>query len=127
MRVAVLLLLALSSTLLLDGRRQALAHALDPGFLELRALGNDRYAVSFKVPQIGGRPMAIRAVLPENCVPRSQDDVFWIGQAFAVSWVVHCPGGLRGRATRHKGHGSDNDRRAAPRRGLEWRDAQARA
>ena len=48
----------------------AYGHALQPGFLELRQLDDDRYGVLWKKPAVAGSPMAIEANLPEHCSPR---------------------------------------------------------
>ena len=78
------------------GRADAFAHALDPAYLEVRAVGGESYAAAFKVPQIRGQPMALRASLPENCAPRSSEQLVPHGRAFVASWVALCPGGLAG-------------------------------
>lgn len=77
--------------------RDASAHALDPAYLEIRTIGEEAYSATFKVPQIAGRPMALSALLPENCEPRHSDQFSWTGRAFATTWVAQCPGGLEGR------------------------------
>ena len=38
-------------------------HALQPGYLEVRLDGNEQYAVLWKTPASGGRPMTIAAEL----------------------------------------------------------------
>ncbi len=45
-------------------------HALQPGYLELRLIDKDLYAITWKTPATGGRAMAIVAQLPESCDPR---------------------------------------------------------
>jgi hydrogenase/urease accessory protein HupE len=82
--------------LLLCGDRGASAHALDPAYLEVRAIGANAYSASFKVPQIAGRPMPLRASLPETCEPRQSGELSRSGTAFATTWVAQCPGGLEG-------------------------------
>jgi len=77
-------------------RADAFAHALDPAYLEVRAVGAEAYATFFKVPQIRGQPMALKASLPENCVPRSAERLEPRGRAFVANWIAHCPGGLVG-------------------------------
>ena len=84
-----LLLAALTGT-------QAQAHALEPGFLELGALGGDRWRATWRVPDVAGRPMPITAVLPENCAPRRAPAPRFDGRAWAVSWIAECPGGIAG-------------------------------
>ncbi|MCF6264381.1 MAG: HupE/UreJ family protein [Xanthomonadales bacterium] len=75
----------------------ASAHALQPGYLELRLLNNDLYAVVWKVPEVQSRPMNITAVLPENCENRTVPDPEWDGNAFVSRWTTRCQGGLEGQ------------------------------
>ena len=74
----------------------ALGHALQPGYLELRLIDKDLYAVLWKVPAINGQPMAISARLPENCDPRTASQSSWDGMAHVTRWTAKCPGGLEG-------------------------------
>ncbi len=71
-------------------------HALQPGYLELRLIDKDRYAVVWKTPATGGRPMAIAAQLPERCDPRTPGQPIWDGAAYLARWTASCPGGLEG-------------------------------
>jgi len=71
-------------------------HALQPGYLELRLLDTDRYAVVWKTPANNGRPMAIAAQLPEHCEPRTPGQSIWDGAAYLARWTATCPGGLEG-------------------------------
>ncbi len=71
-------------------------HALQPGYLELRPIDTDIYAVAWKVPATGRRPMAIAARLPENCEPRTPGQPIWDGAAYLARWTATCPGGLVG-------------------------------
>jgi len=71
-------------------------HALQPGYLELRLIGHDQYAVLWKTPAIRGRPMAITASLPESCEPRNPVPPVWDGSAFVARWTARCSGGLEG-------------------------------
>jgi hydrogenase/urease accessory protein HupE len=71
-------------------------HALQPGYLELRLIDKDLYAVVWKTPATGGRPMAIAAQLPENCDPRTPGQPIWSGTAYVTRWTASCPGGLEG-------------------------------
>jgi hydrogenase/urease accessory protein HupE len=73
------------------------AHALEPGYLSLEALGADRWRATWRKPAVAGQPMSIEAVLPENCdVPRPPSPRF-DGRGFSVTWMVICPGGLAGK------------------------------
>jgi hypothetical protein len=72
------------------------AHALDPGFLELQALGGDTWRALWRVPQVGGAPMQIGLTLPATCTPAEVPDLAFDGRAFVAQWVVTCPGGIDG-------------------------------
>ena len=74
----------------------AMPHALQPGFLDLRALGGDAWQVYWKVPAGAGGPMQIAAVLPETCDPREPGPLEFDGAAFVAAWISRCPGGLEG-------------------------------
>ena len=71
-------------------------HALQPGYLELRLIDKDLYAVVWKTPATGGRPMAISAQLPDRCDPRTPGQPIWNGAAYVSRWTANCPGGLEG-------------------------------
>jgi len=71
-------------------------HALQPGYLELRLIDKDLYAVVWKIPATGGRPMAIAARLPESCDPRTPVESIWDGGAYVARWTTKCTGGLEG-------------------------------
>lgn len=81
----------------------AWSHALDPGYLELRHLGGERWSVGWKVPLVGAGPMPIEPHLPENCTPRTAPPLSFDGRAFTTSWVVTCPGGIEGGTIGIKG------------------------
>ena len=78
-------------------------HALQPGYLELRLIAKDLFAVVWKVPATGGRPMPIAAVLPENCDPRTPSQPIWDGAAYVSRWTAKCPGSLEGGSIRIDG------------------------
>lgn len=75
----------------------AQAHALEPGFLDIRAVAADNYTVGWKVPQVAGRPMRIEALLPETCTARTPPALLPTGNAFSAHWTTACAGGLAGR------------------------------
>lgn len=79
------------------------AHALQPGFLELRLLDTELYTVLWKKPAISGKPMAISAVLPENCDQRISPQPVWDGMAYLARWTTSCAGGLEGGEIRIDG------------------------
>lgn len=90
-RVVVLLVLALMA---LPGRSEA--HALEPGFLEIAHFAGDDWRVTWRKPQLQGRPMPIEAVLPEDCTPRRGPVPVFDGRAFVASWLASCAGGIGG-------------------------------
>ena len=99
MRLAAVLLV-----LLLGGQAgPAAGHALEPGFLELRALGGDVWRAFWKVPQVGSAPMPIIAVLPEACDARRPPEPRYDGTAYVAEWATTCPGGLEGGEIRVEG------------------------
>jgi hydrogenase/urease accessory protein HupE len=71
-------------------------HALQPGYLELRLIGEDLYAVVWKTPATRGRPMAITARLPESCDARTPAQPVWDGAAYVARWTARCAGGIEG-------------------------------
>lgn len=71
-------------------------HALEPGYLALRPIDKDIYAVTWKTPAVGGRPMAIAARLPESCEPRMPGRPVCDGSAYLTRWTATCAGGLVG-------------------------------
>ncbi len=81
----------------------ATPHALQPGFLDMKALGGEAWRVFWKVPSGGAGPMPIEAVLPEACMPRRPGALGFDGAAFVVEWVARCPGGLQGGEIRIEG------------------------
>jgi hydrogenase/urease accessory protein HupE len=72
------------------------AHALQPGFLELRALGDNTWGVFWKKPAVAGQPMPIDALLPETCDPRTPPAPRFDGTAYVARWLATCAGGLEG-------------------------------
>jgi hydrogenase/urease accessory protein HupE len=92
------LLLALLSVICLGLPVTLSAHALDPGYLNLVALGQDRWRVTWRAPDVSGRPMPIEASLPQNCSREAPPPPFFDGRAWTTGWVATCPGGLEGGA-----------------------------
>jgi hypothetical protein len=86
---------ALLGLLLLAGA-PAWSHALQPGFLDLQALGGDSWGVYWKVPSVGAGRLPLEAVLPEACDVRRVDGLEFDGTAYTTRWVTTCPGGLQG-------------------------------
>jgi hypothetical protein len=83
--------------------QRADAHALEPGFLELQALGGDEWRVTWRKPQVNGGPMTIDAVLPAGCEPRRGPAPAFDGRAFLTGWIATCQGGLAGNEIRIEG------------------------
>ncbi|MEE4189832.1 MAG: HupE/UreJ family protein, partial [Roseobacter sp.] len=79
------------------------SHALEPGFLELAPYGPSEWRVTWRKPQVGGTPMEIEAVLPEQCAPRSGPAPVFDGRAFLTVWVATCEGGVSGGEIRIEG------------------------
>jgi len=69
---------------------QANAHALDPGYLEIRQISSDTWSVHWRKPDVNGQPMAIDAVLPEDCTPMRGPSAVSDGRAWVSSWIVEC-------------------------------------
>lgn len=82
---------------------EARAHALEPGFLEITPYGASEWRVTWRKPQVQGRPMAIDAVLPEGCSPRRGGAPAFDGRAFLTGWVTTCETGLAGGEIRIEG------------------------
>ena len=78
-------------------------HALQPGYLELRLVDTDQYSVLWKKPANRGKPMAISAVLPENCDQAKPTQSVWDGMAYLARWTTLCTGGLEGGEIRIDG------------------------
>lgn len=95
--------LPLLAGLMLGLAGPAAPHALEPGFLDLQALGGEAWRVFWKVPSAGSGALPIEAVLPETCAPRRPDALRFDGAAFVAEWVARCPGGLEGGAIRVEG------------------------
>ncbi len=73
------------------------AHALDPGYLELRQLTQNTWQVHWRKPDVVGRPMNIDAVFPNSCEPArgpepTSDSVAWVS-----TWIMECDTGLAGK------------------------------
>lgn len=73
-----------------------LAHALQPGYLQIRLIDTGFYAILWKVPSDKSRPLAITAILPTNCEDREGVEPIWDGTAYVARWTTKCIGGLEG-------------------------------
>lgn len=88
------LVLAFLAALALIGPRVADAHALDPAFLDLSALDDQNWRVTWRVPDVMGRPMDLSPALPQNCAPTQAPRPVFDGWAWVANWIVTCPRGL---------------------------------
>ena len=74
----------------------AWGHALQPGYLELREVGEGIYGVVWKKPSTQGIPMAISVQLPRGCEPRTEGSLVFDGSAYYARWTARCEQGLEG-------------------------------
>ncbi len=101
--VFVLFVLLISWVGVLASATSSFGHALEPGYLALRQLDEERYAVVWKTPEIKSRPMKISALLPENCDARRPTNPIWEGTAYVARWTTRCAGGVAGGSIRIEG------------------------
>ena len=82
------------------GEPSAVAHELQPAFLELKATAPDRYAVLWKLPTLGEASdvrMPLMPVFPETCRQLADARSDRAGMAWVFSASLECQGGLSGR------------------------------
>ena len=91
---AIFLLLCFHSAFFVSTPVQA--HALDPGYLELRFVSTDIWHVSWRKPDVQGRPMQIEPLLPKQCQNLSTPKSRFDGKAWVSLWTIRCLGGLSG-------------------------------
>ncbi len=89
--------LFLSICLPLLWAQDARAHALDPGFLDLRQISEDAWQVFWRKPDVQGAPMQINARLPESCTPTNGPDPTTDGRAWLSNWTAICAMDLAGQ------------------------------
>ncbi|NDR55409.1 HupE/UreJ family protein [Aliiruegeria sabulilitoris] len=99
----VVLHLALGLFLLMASLGTASAHALEPGYLDLRQLTPESWQVFWRKPDVNGAPMAIDATLPETCTPATGGEAKSDGYAWITAWVANCPDGIGGGEVRIPG------------------------
>ncbi|WP_134681410.1 HupE/UreJ family protein [Paracoccus ravus] len=97
MKVLLLVLLAILQPF------AAIAHALDPGYLELSAMDEVRWRVTWRMPDVGGNPMPIRPALPANCETGEPPEPHFDGRGWSMVYIATCPGGIAGGEIRIKG------------------------
>ncbi|WP_240722575.1 HupE/UreJ family protein [Poseidonocella sp. HB161398] len=90
---AALLLLALALLRPLAGG----AHALDPAYLELSALEGGQWRVTWRVPDVSGRPMPLGLALPASCADTAPPPPAFDGRGWSTGFLLACPEGLAGR------------------------------
>ncbi len=66
------------------------SHALEPGYLEIIPAANGQWQVTWRQPQVSGRPMGIEAELPIGCVPRRGPIPRFDGRAYISGWIARC-------------------------------------
>lgn len=79
------------------------AHALQPGYLELRALDNSTWSVFWRKPDVQGKPMKLDAILPEHCAQRRGPPPQFDGAGWSTRWITTCANGLSGGTIRIEG------------------------
>lgn len=90
------LILILLTALTLAEPRVAAAHALDPGYLELTAIDRQHWRATWRVPDVGGKPMDLHVNLPEGCTAQNGPAPVFDGRAWVSNWITTCPAGLKG-------------------------------
>ncbi len=83
------------------GGPSAVAHELQPAFLELKETAPDRYAVLWKLPSLGEASdvrMPLMPVFPETCRQLADARSDRVGTAWVFTAKLECRGGLAGRA-----------------------------
>ncbi|WP_170575087.1 HupE/UreJ family protein [Ruegeria atlantica] len=79
------------------------AHALDPGFLDLRQLSPNTWQVLWRIPDVNGQPMRIDAILPEPCTPRQGTQPVFDTVAWVSTWIADCEAEIAGQTVSIKG------------------------
>jgi hydrogenase/urease accessory protein HupE len=93
-------LLAMLATVAALAAAPAVAHELQPGFLELKEISPGRYDVLWKLPSLGEASdvrMPIAPVFPETCRQLTEPRTERAGTAWIFTANVECKGGLAGR------------------------------
>jgi len=93
------LLFALAVMLAATPCTRVAAHELQPGFLELRETGSERYEVLWKLPSLGtsDRRIPIVPVFPERCRQIGEARSDRAGTAWIFAARLDCKGGLAGQ------------------------------
>jgi hydrogenase/urease accessory protein HupE len=72
------------------------AHALQPGFLDMEALGQNEWKVSWRVPDLNGVAMPLHLLLPDGCDIRTPAELHFDGVAHVATWRATCAAGIAG-------------------------------
>jgi hydrogenase/urease accessory protein HupE len=89
--------------LLLLAATGASGHALQPGFLDIEAAGQNVWRVTWRVPDLNGAAMPLRPLLPEGCDIREPRELRFDGAAHVALWQATCPDGIAGGMIRIEG------------------------
>jgi hydrogenase/urease accessory protein HupE len=73
------------------------AHEVRPGYLELRQMDVEAYAVLWKVPAVGEMRLSLHPLFPENCRSVGKVTSYRGHDSYAERLSIACPGGLNGR------------------------------
>lgn len=88
--------LIIGAMMLFTSAVSANAHALEPGYLDLRQLTPETWQVFWRKPDVQGAPMVIDARLPPACTPEQGPQPTFDGAAWISGWVANCSAGLVG-------------------------------
>jgi hydrogenase/urease accessory protein HupE len=87
----------LVATLLAAATQVLFAHEVRPGYLELRQMDAETYAVLWKIPAVGEMRLRIHPRFPENCKTIGEVDSYRAADSYSERLTLACPGGLDGR------------------------------
>jgi hydrogenase/urease accessory protein HupE len=73
------------------------AHEIRPGYLDIREIAPDEFAVVWKVPALGDMRLGLYARLPGSCAEKTEPVRSVEGGAYLERWTVACAGGLKDR------------------------------
>lgn len=86
------------------------AHDLRAGLLELRGLGEDRFAVTFKISTpLGSTTAGVTPVLPSRCQQLTAPKTHAVPRGVLVRWMAACRGGLAGATVAARWTSSEAD------------------
>ncbi len=73
----------------------SLADEIRPGYLELKEDSPNQFSVIWKVPAKNDKKLSLIALLPENCINKTQPYAQFINGAYIQRWITVCDGGLK--------------------------------